>query len=61
MTTRPKPEDMCLYGKCTKAAEPQPEGHGFRFCDLHLRHWKHVRDHPRRRAHEYLLTAKDRT
>ena len=54
---RPKPEGACLYGNCMKAAEPQPEGHGFRFCDLHLHYWERVRDRPRGRAFLYPVTA----
>lgn len=54
-----KSDSICLYSKCTRKAAPQPEGHGFRFCNNHMHHWKTVRDKPSGRT--YMITAKDLT
>ena len=38
----------CLHGQCMRPGKDQPEGLGFRFCDIHVHHARKVLDNPTR-------------
>ena len=38
----------CLHGQCMRPGKDQPEGLGFRFCDIHVHHARKILDNPTR-------------
>ena len=38
----------CLHGTCMRPGKDQPEGLGFRFCDIHVHSARKVLDNPTR-------------
>ena len=38
----------CLHGACMRPGKDQPEGLGFRFCDIHVHHARKILDNPTR-------------